>query len=53
MAVISMVFDPLLDPAMIMSKLYVAKPILGSSDAPEVFSDDLISVVTSYSKRAA
>lgn len=48
-----MVFDPALDPNLIMNKLYVAKPILGSSDAPEVFSDDLITIVSNYSKRIA
>ena len=51
MAVISMVFNPALDPGLIMSKLYVPKPILG--EPVVVFTEDVVSVVSSYSTRAA
>ncbi len=53
MAIISLVFDPALDPKVIMNKLYNPKPTLGESDDIRVFNDDTLTLVANYSKRIA
>ena len=60
MAIISLLFDPYLDPALIMNKLYVETPLLGatlgdsnSNNDTMVFSDDILTLVFAYSKRIA
>jgi hypothetical protein len=60
MAIISLLFDPSLDPALIMNKLYVETPLLGVTlgdsnyyNDTRVFSDDIVNLVFAYSKRIA
>jgi hypothetical protein len=60
MAIISLLFDPSLDPALIMNKLYVERPLLGVTlgdsnyyNDTRVFSDDIVNLVFAYSKRIA